>query len=477
MSTLLLHHIDTLATFDPDRNRYRNGWILIRDNVIDSIGDYGSEPQQADTKLDLTGYVVLPGMINTHHHLFQSLLRNIPKLQDVALFDWLYYMYLLMSEVHDEDQYVATMVNHAELLLSGCTTNVDHSYLKVNDMKFDTQIAAAKEIGIRFELARGSFSVGQSLGGLPPDHIIEKEDDILVDTERLIKTFHEYDRYAMTRISNAPCSPFSVSEDLMKTSLAMARDLKVNNHTHWAESPDDEKYVQEKYDMTSVELAREWDWVGPDVWYAHGVMMNDSDVGIVGRTKTAVAHCPNSNMYTAAGACRVRDLLAAGATVGLGVDGSAANNASNMLDEVRDALLLSRVTYGADSLSATQALELATLGGARLLRRDDIGSLEPGKAADITGIDIRNKLNFAGGVHDPVAGVVFCAPSGVDLTIVNGKILVQDGKLIDVDMPGLVDRLNKLATKLVERVEKRYSIELMAPVWRRSYPYDPRPEA
>jgi len=477
MSTLLLHNIDTLATFDAERKRYQDGWILIRDHVIDSLGERGDEPRQVDAKLDLRGYVVMPGMINTHHHLFQSLLRNIPKLQDVALFDWLYYMYLLMSEVHDEDQYVATMVNHAELLLSGCTTNVDHSYLKVNDMKFDTQIAAAKEIGIRFELARGSFSVGQSLGGLPPDHIIEKEDDILADTERLIKTYHEYDRHAMTRISNAPCSPFSVSEELMRNSLAMARELNVNNHTHWAESPDDEKYVQEKYGMTSVELAREWDWVGPDVWYAHGVMMNDSDVQIVGQTRTAVAHCPNSNMYTAAGACRVRDLLAAGATVGLGVDGSAANNASNMLDEVRNSLLLSRVTYGAESLSATQALELATLGGARLLRRDDIGSLEPGKAADIIGIDTRNKLNFAGGVHDPVAGIVFCAPSGVDLTIVNGKIRVQDGKLLDFDVPDLVGRLNTLASNLVDRVEKRYGIELMAPVWRRGYPYDPQQEA
>jgi 8-oxoguanine deaminase len=476
MSTILLSNIDTLATFNEERTRYSGGWILIRDNVIDSIGAKGSEPTGADKTLDLNGYVVMPGLINTHHHLFQSLLRNIPRLQDVSLFDWLHYMYLLMSEVYDEDQYLATMVNHAELLLSGCTTSVDHSYIKVNDMKFDTQIAAAKEMGIRFDLARGSFSIGQSEGGLPPDHIIEKEDDILADTERLIKTYHEYDRYAMTRITNAPCSPFSVSEALMKNSIAMARELKVNSHTHWAESPDDEKYVQEKYGMTSVELAEQWGWVGPDVWYAHGVMMTDSDVATVARTGTGVAHCPNSNMYTAAGACRVRDLLDAGANVGLAVDGSAANNASNMLDEVRNALMLSRVTYGPDSMSPTQALEIATIGGARVLNRDDIGSLEPGKAADIIGFDTRDKLHFAGGMHDALAGVVFCAPSQVDLTMVNGKIRVQDGKLVDVDVPELVTSLNKVAGSLVKRVEKRYNISLLEPVWRRGYPYDPRPE-
>jgi 8-oxoguanine deaminase len=474
MSTLLLYNIDTLATFDAKRRRYNNAWILIRDNVIESLGERGTEPEEAEKRFDLSGYVVLPGLINTHHHLFQCLLRNIPKLQDVSLFDWLYYMFLLMSEVRDEDQYIATMVNNAELLLSGCTTNVDHSYIKVNDMKFDTQIQAAKEIGIRFHLARGSFSVGQSQGGLPPDHLVEKEDDILADTEWLIKTYHDYDRYAMTRITNAPCSPFTVSEDLMKKSLVMARDLGVNNHTHLAESPDDEKFVQEKFGKTSVELAEEWGWIGPDVWYAHGVMLTDNDVEIVARTGTGIAHCPNSNMYTAAGVCRVRDLLAAGATVGLGVDGSAANNTSNMLGEVRNALMLSRISYGADSLSATQALELATLGGAKILRRDDIGSLEPGKAADIIGIDLRDKLNFAGGIHDPVAGIVFCALTGVDLTIVNGRIRVLNGKLIDVDSMHLISRLNTLASDLVARTEKRYGIELAAPVWRRSYPYDHR---
>jgi 8-oxoguanine deaminase len=241
MSKLLLEHIDTLATFDEERRRLKNAWILIKDNIIEAVGVSGSEPTEVDQRIDLSGYVVIPGMVNTHHHLFQSLLRNIPVLQDVSLFSWLHYMYLLMSEVRDEDQYSATQVNHAELLLSGCTTSVDHSYIHVNDMKVDTQILAAREMGIRFHLARGSMSIGKSKGGLPPDNIIEKEDDILADTERLIKTYHDPKHGAMVRIDNAPCSPFSISPRLMKESIALARRYGVGNHTHLAENVEDHK--------------------------------------------------------------------------------------------------------------------------------------------------------------------------------------------------------------------------------------------
>jgi cytosine/adenosine deaminase-related metal-dependent hydrolase len=471
MKTLLLNNIDLLATFNENRDRIQNAWILLRGNQIDRIGKMDNPVPDADESIDLSGYILMPGMINTHHHLFQSLLRNIPILQDVALFDWLHYMYLLMSEVTDEDQYVAAKVNHAELLLSGCTTTVDHAYLRVNDMRFDTSVEAARDMGIRFHLSRGSFSIGQSQGGLPPDHIIEKEADILADTERLIKTYHHGNPLAMTRVDNAPCSPFSVSMDLMKESIAMARRYGVGNHTHFAESPDDERYVQEKFGMRSAELAQELGWVGPDVWFAHGVTLNDSDIQLMGRTKTAVAHCPNSNMYTAAGCCPVKNLLKAGATVGIGVDGSAANNASNMLDEVRNMLLLQRVFHGADALSPTQALEIATLGGARLLRREDIGVLAPGKAADLIGVKYQ-RLSFAGGVHDPLAGLVLCDTGGVDLSIVNGRVRVQNGQLVDVDAGALTRQLNRLSQALVARVEKRYNITLTAPVWRKAYPYE-----
>jgi cytosine/adenosine deaminase-related metal-dependent hydrolase len=473
MKTLLLLNIDELATFNEARDRLRNAWLLLRGNQIDSFGKMDAMIPMADEVMDLRGFIVMPGMINTHHHLFQSLLRNIPILQDVSLFDWLYYMYLLMSEVTDEDQYVAALVNHAELLLSGCTTTVDHAYLRVNDMRFDTSVKAAQDAGIRFHLARGSFSVGQSAGGLPPDHIIEKEEDILADTERLIKTYHDAGPLAMTRVDNAPCSPFSVSLDLMRESIAMAREYGIGNHTHFAESPDDERYVQEKFGMRSVELAQELGWVGPDVWYAHGVTMNDSDIKIMGRTKTAVAHCPNSNMYTAAGCCPVKELLQAGATIGIGVDGSAANNASNMLDEVRNMLLLQRAFHGADALSPTQALEIATLGGARLLRRDDLGVIEAGKAADLIGVRYE-RLSFAGGVHDPLAGLVLCDTGYVDLSIVNGQIRVKDGCLVDLDTDVLIKQLNQLSKMLVERVEKRYQVTLTQPVWRKAYPYEGR---
>jgi 8-oxoguanine deaminase len=376
-----------------------------------------------------------------------------------------------MSEVTDEDQYVASLVAQAELLLSGCTTNAEHSYLKVNDMQFDTGIKAAREMGIRFHLARGSFSIGESLGGLPPDHIVEKEDDILADTERLIRTYHDSKPLAMVRVDNAPCSPFSITPRLMRESIAMARKYGVGNHTHLAESPDDEKYMQEVYGKSSVEVAQDWGWTGEDVWYAHAVQLNNHDIEIMAQTHTCVAHCPNSNMYLASGICRVTDLLKQGVVVGLGVDGSASNNSSNMLDEVRNAMLLQRVKYGAEALSATQALEISILGGARLLRRNDIGALAPGMAADLIAVNIET-LSFAGGLHDPLAALVLCASGAVDLSIVNGVIRVLDGRLQGIDMPALIQRQNQLAKKLVERTEKRYGISMNKPTWRRAFPYE-----
>lgn len=471
MATLLLHNIDTLATFDEQRRVLQNAWILLRGNRIEAIGDAGIKPPAADRRMDLSNYVVLPGLISTHHHNFQTLLRNVPSMQNASLFPWLHDLYLLMSEVRDEDQYVATQVAHAELLLSGCTTSVDHSYLKVNDMKFETEIRAAREMGLRFHLARGSFSIGQSQGGLPPDHIVEKEDDILADTEALIKNFNDPDPFAMVRIDNAPCSPFSVSERVMCESIQMARKYGVGSHTHLAENMDDHRYVMDRFGMTSVRMAEKLGWVGPDVWYAHGVVMDDGDLDILARTHTAIAHCPCSNQFLASGACKVTPMLKKGITVSIAVDGSASNNSSNMLDEVRAATLLQRVRYGADALSPTQALELATLGGARLLRRPELGALAPGKAADLIGIDVR-RLAFAGGLHDPLANLVFCASGEVDLSIVNGMLRVEGGKLVDVDLPGLIERQNRLAADLVKRTEKRYGVDLSTRRWRRAYPYE-----
>lgn len=471
MGSILLKNIDTLATFDAQRRRLSNAWVLIRDDAIEAIGTAGDEPDEVDESIDLSGHVVLPGLINTHHHQFQTLLRNVPSMQNASLFPWLHDLYLLMSEVTDEDQYVASLIAQAELLLSGCTTNVDHSYLKVNDMQFDSGIKAAQEIGIRFHLARGSFSIGQSKGGLPPDQIIELEEDILSDTERLIKTYHDPEPRAMVRIANAPCSPFSITPDLMRDSIELARQYGVSSHTHLAESPDDEKYMDEVYGKTSVQMAEEWGWVGPDVWYAHAVQLNESDMDIVARTGTAIAHCPNSNAFLASGICPVTPLLKKGATVGLGVDGSASNNSSNMMNEVRTAMLMQRAVYGAESLSPTQALEIGILGSAKLLRRDDIGVIAPGMAADIIAVNLE-RLAFAGGLHDPLAALVLCDFGYVDLSIVNGQIRVRDGQLVGTNLRELIRRHNMLAEDLVRRTEKRYAVPLTEHVWQRAFPYD-----
>lgn len=472
MSSLLLHHIDTLATFDEQRRRLHNAWVLIRDNQIEAVGA-GTDPlPAADRRLDLSGRVVLPGLINTHHHQFQSLLRNVPCLQDSSLFPWLRDLARLMGELTDEDLYTASLLNHAELLLSGCTTAADHHYLKVNDIRFDTCIEAAREAGIRFHLLRGSSSMGQSQGGIPPDEQVEQEDDILADCERLIRTYHDPRPGAMTRVDLAPGSPFAVTARLMQESVALARRHGVGSHTHLAQSVEDEHYMHAKYGRSSVEMAEEWGWVGPDVWYAHATALSDSDVARVGRTHTGIAHCPNSNMYTAAGCCRVPDLLQAGATVAIGVDGSAANNASNLIDEVRNAMLLQRMFHGAHALSATQALELAILGGARLLRRDDLGVIAPGRCADLIAFDTR-QLALAGGLHDPLAGLVLCETGRVDLSIVNGQIVVAGGQLVNLDLPSLIDRHNQRARALVARAEKRHGVTLTALTWRRAYPYQP----
>lgn len=477
MGTILLKNIETLATFDEQRRVWHGGWILIRDNVIAGLGPGGSEPQAADKTMDLSGYVVLPGFVNLHHHFFQAMLRNVPSLQDVSLFRWLHDMYLLMSEMRDEDQYVATKIAVAELLLTGVTTTVDHSYLKVNDMKFETEIEAVSEMGIRFHLARGSFSLGQKDGALPPDHIVEKEDDILADTERLIQTFHDSDPLAMLRVDNAPCSPFSVSERVYEESIVMARKYGVGSHTHMAEAPDEEAYMLAKFGRRSVEMAEEWGWVGPDVWYAHATVLSDDEKEIMQRTHTGLCNCPNSNMYTAATVCDVVPMLRMGGIkIGLAVDGSATNNSSNMLHEIRNCLLMQRTYFGADSMSATQALELATIGGAMVLRRDDIGVLAVGKAADIIGIDTR-RLMFSGGTHDHLGMLVLCDVDQVDLNIVNGVPRVVDGRLLDMDnLEGLIQKNSARAKALVQRTEKRYGISIGTPRWRRAFPYEEMPE-
>ena len=305
-----------------------------------------------------------------------------------------------------------------------------------------------------------------------PDSVVEEEDEVLADLERLIKRYHDPDPRAMVRLVNAPGAPFSVSPWLMQESIALARKYGISNHTHLAQSAADDEYMRHLYGKPSVYVAEDWGWVGDDVWYAHATVLSDDEIEVLAHTGTAVAHCPNSNMYTAAGCCRVPTLLQKGVTVGLGVDGSAANNASNLLAEVRNALLLQRMYFGADALSPTQALEVATLGSARLLRRDDLGVIAPGMAADIIAVNL-NKIAFAGGLHDPVAALVLCAAGQVDWSIVNGRVRVEAGQLVGVDLPALIQRQNELAADLIRRAEKRSQRSFSTPIWRRAYPYEP----
>jgi cytosine/adenosine deaminase-related metal-dependent hydrolase len=449
VGTLLLRDADVIATFDDAGAILSGASILVRDNVIERIGRAAELPQTADAVIDARGMILIPGLINTHHHFYQTLTRNVPGTQDVDLFAWLSALYPIWARLTPEAMRVATAIAMAELMRSGCTTASDHTYVWPNGARIDDQLEAAAEMGMRFHAARGSMSVGQSQGGLPPDACVEDEATILRDSQRAIDQYHDSSRYAMTRIVLAPCSPFSVSQDLMRESLALARSYGVHSHTHLAETLDEERYCLEHFNRRPVELAESLGWVGDDVWHAHMVHPNAAEIERFGATRTGVAHCATSNMRLASGIAPVRALERAGARVGLGVDGSASNDSSAMLEETRQAMLLQRVADGPDAMSARDVLRLATRGGAAVLGRDDIGALAPGMAADIIGYRL-DRLGLAGGaVHDPLASLVFCRPGNVDLNIINGRVRIRDAAFVDVDLPKLIDRHNRIARALV----------------------------
>jgi 8-oxoguanine deaminase len=464
--SLLVEHINYLVTMDADRRVLRDAWLLVQGNTLAALGEASQPPPTAETVIDARGHLVMPGLINTHHHFFQTLLRAVPSFQDAGLFPWLKEIYLLMGSLTDEMVDASSRVALAELLLSGCTTAQDHFYLCVNDSSFDTEIKAAQELGVRFHLSRGSFSIGQSQGGLPPDEIVEDEDAILSDCERLVRTYHDPRPGAMVRVDLAPCSPFSVSERLLRESAQMARRLGVGLHTHLAETKDEEEYCVEHFGRRPVQWMADLDWVGSDVWYAHAVHLNADEIGLMSRSGTGVAHCPSSNMRLGSGIAPVREMLGEGVKVGLGVDGSASNDSSHLLAEARMALLLQRAKHGAQALTATQALEMATLEGARVLGRDDIGALKVGMAADFVGFDL-NQLALAGAMHDPVAALVFCTPSQVSFSVIDGRVVVQDGQILGLDLPALIARHNRLAGEMVARTEARYGHDFSNRVWRR----------
>ena len=459
MTTLLIHNAEAVATFDDARTEPRQASVFIRDNLIEAIGPAADLPQTADEVIDARGHVVIPGLINTHHHMYQSLTRAIPSVQNAELFGWLKGLYPIWAGLTPDMVQVSTQVAMAELLLSGCTTSSDHLYIYPNGVRLDDSIEAAREIGMRFTATRGSMSVGQSQGGLPPDRVVEKEDAILKDTQRLIEQHHNARHGSMTQVAVAPCSPFSVSRDLMRESAVLARKYGVRLHTHLAENDHDIAYSREKFNCTPTEYAQDLGWLGHDVWHAHCVKLDNDGISLFAATRTGVAHCPCSNMRLASGIAPIRKMLNAGVPVGLGVDGSASNDAAHMLNEVRQALLLARVgrsldpfgcDHGPAEMTARDALAVATRGGAEVLGRQDIGHLAPGMCADLAMFDLRT-LGFAGGaVHDPVGSLLLCASAQAAYTVVNGKVVVRQGQVTTVDLGPLVERHNQLARQLAQ---------------------------
>ena len=432
---------------DEQRREIRGGGLFARDGQVLAVGTAAELPDTADEVLDLRGHVVVPGLVNTHHHMFQSLTRAVPGAQDAGLFPWLQCLYPLWGRITPEMLRTSSLTAMAELMLSGCTTSSDHLYLFPNGCRLEDTLEAAAEIGLRFHASRGSMSVGRSRGGLPPDELVEDEAAILRDTQRVIAAHHDPARFAMQRIVVAPCSPFSVSPDLMRESAALARSAGVSLHTHLAENGDDLAYSREKFGQTPAEYAESLSWLGPDVWHAHCVHLDGPGIARFAQTGTGVAHCPCSNMRLASGIAPIGRLRAAGVPVGLGVDGSASNDGAHLLGEARQAMLLQRVGFGAGALTARQALELATRGGARVLGRDDIGSLAPGMAADFAAFDLR-QVAFAGAHHDPVAALVFCAPTGAAWSAINGRLVVREGRLATVDLPVVLEKHNRFSLEL-----------------------------
>ncbi len=450
MPTLLVNNAETLVTMDDGRRRLSRAGLYVEGNVIRQVGLVEELPSTADQVIDAQGMVLLPGLVNTHHHLYQSLTRALPAAQDAELFDWLRTLYPVWAKLSGEAVYVSALIALSELILSGCTTVADHLYLYPNDSRIDDEIRAAQQLGVRFHPSRGSMSLGKSKGGLPPDSVVEDEEAILIDCQRVVEQYHDPGPYAMCRIVIAPCSPFSVTPELMRASAAFARQRNLTLHTHVAETLDEEVFCLRKFGVRPVELMRQLDWVGPDVWWAHCVFLNQDEVALMADSGTGVAHCPSSNMRLGSGIAPVRAMIDSGVKVGLAVDGSASNDSGHMLAEARQAMLLQRVKGGATAMSAEEALWLGTRGGAAVLGRDDIGCLAPGMAADFIGVRL-DRLAVAGAQADPLAALLFCTPPTVDLSVINGRVVVKDGQLLGLDLPATIAWHNEIAEELLHK--------------------------
>ena len=468
MATLLIKNAQVVATMDDAQKEWAGASIFIRDNLIESVGPADAMPNSADRVIDARGHVVTPGLINTHHHMVQSLTKAVPVSQNAELFAWLKGLYPIWAGLTPDMVRVSTQVAMAELLLSGCTTSSDHLYIYPNGVRLDDSIDGARTIGMRFVATRGSMSVGESKGGLPPDRVVEDEDAILTETRRLIEGHHDASFGSMLNVAVAPCSPFSVSRDLMRVSAELARSYGVRLHTHLAENDHDLAYSQATFNCTPTQYAEDLGWVGEDVWHAHCVKLDDAGISLFAATRTGVAHCPCSNMRLASGIAPIRKMLDAGVPVGLGVDGSASNDAAHILNEARQAMLLARVgramqppevrngqtffgcDLGPSEMTPRDALRLATRGSAQVLgRARDIGQITPGYCADLALFKL-DSLGFAGGaVHDPVGALMLCASAQANHVVVNGRVVVSSGELTTVDLPVLIEQHNRYAKALV----------------------------
>jgi cytosine/adenosine deaminase-related metal-dependent hydrolase len=452
MTTLLIRRARLLVTMDAQRREIVDGALFARDGVIEAVGTSGQLPATADEVIDASDQVVIPGLINTHHHFYQTLTRALPAAQDAELFNWLRTLYPVWAKLTPDMVHVSTQIAMAELLLSGCTTSADHLYIYPNGVTLDDSIDAAAQIGMRFHASRGSMSVGASAGGLPPDSVVENEAAILKDTQRLIERWHDPARHAMRRIVVAPCSPFSVSRELMRDAALLAREHAVSLHTHLAENDNDINFTREKFNCTPAEYAEQLGWVGPDVWHAHCVKLDAAGIELFARTGTGVSHCPGSNMRLASGIAPIRAMRGAGVPVSIAVDGSASNDSGHMLGEARLALLLQRVAHGPHkgpaAMGAREVLEIATRGGAAVLNRDDIGALAPGMSADVVCVPL-DEIGMAGALHDPLAALFFCHVPRVRHSVVNGRVVVRDGRITTLELPLLIERHNRLAAALV----------------------------
>lgn len=448
MPTLLVHHATLLVMMDDTRRCFPDGAVYIQDNIIRQVGPTADLPAEADRVIDARGMVILPGLVNTHHHLFQSLTWALPGAQDVEFQDWIRILYPTWAHLTREALYISALVSLAEAVLSGCTTVADHLYLFPNDSCVDAVICAAEELGVRLYAGRGSISLGTSRGRFAPVSVVEDETSILADCKRVAESYHDPASYSMCRIFLAAASLFSVTPRLMPALAQLAGEHGLRLHTHLAERASEVDFCLRNFGLRPVEVMRKFGWLGSNVWFAHCVHLSHDEIMLLAATGTGVAHCPTANMRLGSGIAPIRAMLDAGVKVGLASDGSASNDSGHMMAEVRQAMLLQRVNAGPAALTAREALRMATRGGAAVLGREEIGSLVSGKAADLIGVRL-DGLSFAGAQVDPLAALVFCAPSTVDLSIINGRVVVENGQLAKIDLSATIARHNELAERLL----------------------------